>query len=333
MGYKVDAGSNGVYTFKNKTFKGIHFATVLEANAVNVQFVLSDFNAAKIMINIILRRNGIVQTLFNGNMALLIANHFFRNFEHVHPKNGSTAIVHAHGAADKQKQLIDFYYGMEDRLNKVINLEGEDEVEVSLQFPQDAQVGANILGSTTSYIDIVEDCDESSEYFTPYMKTYAIKAGETNVQAALGSNILELYFVNLDKDDVLNGSSPLVSVNLSSDKIKTQLTYEELMLMRQTQLGQSQALNLTRRHTYCLYRGFGEEIDDVIVNLSMTPGNVNTGMCYLVYWTYDDDAIAATKATSREQIKSAEKLNKLGLPHNIDVDYHRSVKKQLTNLG
>jgi hypothetical protein len=334
MSLIVKAGENRDYFISNKNIKGIKFNVVLEANAVNVAFHPSDWDASKVFVSIDLSRNGRNIKLYSDNLGAMIANSYRTNYVLLAPTNSSVDnIVCAAGASAKQKQILNYMFGMPDWLNKGWALHGSDEIKVSVQFTQAAQTGTNLINSTTSYIDIVEDIDECIEHVTPILKTMTIKAGESKMNIQLGDGVMSCYLLNYDKNDILLASSPWTVISLTSEEITYVMTDEQMFGLRQTILqGCTSGEQAGRFHSHAIYEGFGDHIDKAVVELLLVPANVNAGKCVLVWWAFDYDGIQALKGAHQSQIQTARILDKHGINHDINTQAHKMAHHAATDI-
>jgi len=283
----------------------------LLANASAHAFVPSDFDATKVFVTVELVRQNVKRTLYADNLAAVIACSFMSNFGLLHPLNGGTPdnIVLVQTTGVVEKHVLPYFLDF----NSVIDLEGADVINITVQFTAGALSGTYLVGNTTSYIDIVEMEMHGFEKVTPSIETNTIKSGESRVSFALGDNIRRIVLLNYDKNTVLAADAPMSIVTLSSDKVNYSKTNEQVMGERQHDFYMAYAEETLRRQCLVLYDGITGLLNKCQVELLLNSANVNTGKNVLVVWRNSTNAGLILHGTIKEEAAKSAHLAKNGI--------------------
>lgn len=312
MSFIVKVGESRTYEVQNRKIRGFMLNAGLIANAVNVAFVPSDFDATKIFISVDLLREGVKRSLYSDNLGAVLACSFMSNFALLHPTNGGTVdnVVLVKAAAVVEKHVLPYFLDF----GNVIDLENQDKISITVQFTGGALVGANIVGNATSYVDIVEIDQHGFEKFTPSIETNTIKAGESRVSFPLGDHVRRIVLLNYDKNTILAADAPTATINLSSDKVNFSKTNEQIMTERQNDFYLSAADEVSKRQSFVIYDGKTGNLNKCQLDMILNPANVNVGKNVLVVWRNTTSPGLLIHATEKEKKSISEKLNKMGIP-------------------
>lgn len=310
MSLIIKAGENRSYEIKNKRIRGVSLNVALVANAVNVAFLPSDFDATNVQVKVDLLRGGKTKSLFADNLLALIAASYMSNFALLHPKNSTIDnMVLVHDTAVTEKRILPFFCDF----GSIVDLEGSDSCVVTVNFQQSAQVGVNLVGSTNSYIDIVELERHGFEKATPSIETSTIKAGESKLSFPLGNGIRRIVLLNYDKDDILASSAPSATIALTSDKVSYSATTEQRIQERQQDFFLASSEETLRRQSLVLYDGVNGNLNNCQVDFTLIPANVNVGKNVLVVWRNETSAGLILHGTAKEEATKAQRYASHGI--------------------
>jgi hypothetical protein len=181
-----------------------------------------------------------------------------------------------------------------------LNLMGSDRFSLRWQL-NDAfflgNAGTNLgnLDSTNTSVEI-DECETTEiEYFIPKFTAYVIDTNQNNFQVNAGDNVLEMLFINYDKQSsyteanaVLNSLSIKTNHGYSKDETQKEL------ITKAASYFPTVTEFLNRRQSFCLYAA-EDELDGVIINMSLKSSNVNAGK----NWIFVRSAIANDGTRSR----------------------------------
>lgn len=329
MSYIVKVGENRTYEVRNKKVSKILFNTALVANAVNVDFLVSDFDPTKNMIIVNLYREGKKITLYSDTQQALIFSTFLRgNFALLHPKNGTlTNIVLAKGVAVVRKDVYPYVLDF----GKVIDLQKNDYLEVNVQFNASSLVGANLVGGTSSYIDVIEQDDVGYEDATRMIETFTLRNAESRISQNLGSGVRAIYLLNYDKDSVLAADAPMATISLASDKFSYTKTQEQLMAERQLALPNT-AENAYRRHCLLLYDGKNGNLNNCSLELITVAANCNVGQNVIIVLRESAPSGLVLNAHMLREADKAERAARHGMQSNINPAANRAAAATLSRV-
>lgn len=288
----IYSGRTERQSFKNVSIKGLSLPIYIKHASTNTAFASGMWDPTLATIQINLLRNGVKTPIANDTLSNLIALTGYSKpvFEYLKDtsKNIQTVAAAVGVKAEGYMPLImDF--------GSVINLKGSDEliVDITINSGFFSATLADTTG-TVNYMQLDYIPGVGLEYFTPVFRQEVIQTNQTNPSFDLGDNVTRIVLYNVDKTDTLTASQVATQVNISSNKLSSNDTVQELYTKKRD-LFVNDADAAIRKQSYMLHDG--SDLDNVRIDLTLTGANVNASKNFVLYRSF---------FTSIGQIKSAK---------------------------
>ncbi|WP_306643768.1 hypothetical protein [Sanyastnella coralliicola] len=276
---KISAGTQENLRITGANVDGLYFNIHLQADAVNTAIGAGKLDLSYIDLNVVLDRDGQSTTIVKGNLQVLLEDALFHDETYDLLSTNAGQVLTAHGASTKAINLLPFIF----ELGGIINLRGGDALQITLDW-KTGSLHSDISESASYAIFGVTE-GIGLEYVTPIVKTIAIQSGQDDYRMALGDNVMSIVYVNTDKTSIATADRCIQDVNLRADKFKRKWKYEELLGKRLRQFSTLAQAGL-RYQSFQIFSGH-QDLDDVTVEFSLEPTNINVGKNYLVVRSFE----------------------------------------------
>lgn len=283
------AGEAQTITIKNKTIKGLSVTMSMIAAAANQALNTGDYNWRQVTVKMVLRRKGREIVILSTTLDVLCqvscyddscyyvasySNQTLPAFAQVFVTDGITTFPAA-GVIGTYVIPVDF------SLHGVIEVRGEDELQIDLSVPTSV-FGANVNSSLSSF-SLSETDAVGIEFGVPKLRVDSIQPAQQNLSIAVGNNVEKIYFVNLDKTNILTVNQVISNLTVKSNKLNYTKQYNEVLAMRVHQSNWQTPDRLGQ--TFKLLDE--PDCDNVQVEAQFVTANVTTGSNYLVSFQSD----------------------------------------------
>lgn len=301
--------NNSRNTFKifNESVGGFAFTVNQIGQTDNVPITDPGFDPEKITVSAkIYRSNGYElelipsQTLYVLAMASAIKKASFQTTYKSHSAYDALVLRPA-APSTKENSVHPYYLDFEGN----ITVRGEEYILVTVDVASDA-MHSSVSGSD-SQITFRSIPAVSNPLGDTFIQVYSIVTDNPNPIFDLGDNVTEITFINLDKTSHLTTQRVLNSVDIDSDRAKIQLSYDELLNLRQQAYNNHSDAN-ERDQSFVLVDGV--ELDNCKVQLKLNLSNVVAGKNFLVVRKYVVTPELAAKFTQRNEKHSRKFVKK-----------------------
>jgi hypothetical protein len=146
-----------------------------------------------------------------------------------------------------------------------------------------------------------------------------MKAGDNRFSQPLGDGIRAIAWLNYDKGDQLDASSPVNLVTIASDKINFSRTENEIMSEMYITRGLISAETVYRRHCFIIYDGELGNLNGVNLDMLLNGANITAGNNVLVVWRHTASKGLVAFAHMREEYDKMVRLGRHGLPQDPNI--------------
>lgn len=286
-----------------KTVRGFSVGMYLRASAVNTALSTTDYNWRNVTVKSTLKRGNKEYVLVSTTLDVLQqvvcyndSEYFISSYSNQTKPAYSTLFTQVGVLTYPDVAVKGLYYIPVDfKFPSVINLTAGDVLNIEVNC-NDGTFQGN-ADTALSYLLLSEIEAVGVEFGIPMLKTLSIQPNQENLTLDLGSNVDELYFINLDKTNPLTANQVIQSVTLASDKLKYTKQYIELLGMRSNSTNRNDPDRLGQ--TFRLSNEI--DLDGANVTIQFNTANVNTGMNYIALLTseYHPESLALSDAKSR----------------------------------
>jgi len=181
-----------------------------------------------------------------------------------------------------------------------LNLMGTDTFTLRWQlndafFTGNAGTNLGNLDATNTSVEIDECETLEVEYFIPKFNAYVIDTNQNNWQVNCGDNVLELLIVNYDKQASYTAANAVLnSISLKTNHGYSKDETQKELITKAYSYYPNLAETAARKQSFCIYAS-EDELDGVIINMSLKSANVNAGK----NWVFVRSAIANDFTESR----------------------------------
>lgn len=281
----IAIGARTGFQIKNANLIGFLIKIYGIGSAVNVDPVDVPFKAR---ISAKLRQAGFNETVLDGTITALAKGTAPRNQVFKESDTEGYRVVAV--AAGAVVGILEWTYKI--LFPTVINLNGDDVMDVEIDFASDSLTNHNV---STSYIGIKEIDGVGSQFYIPKVKEIVLPSLETKHEVYLGDNILRAVFVGAATH--APAEDGLTKVEIFSDRRNYTMDPEEIAL---------EGIN-TQHKTVCV---IDQEHDQVKIKSTMD-GTLNAaGDLRLVVTDYYINqtlaALGANRANKHKQALAAK---------------------------
>jgi hypothetical protein len=281
----IKIGEKTSYQIKNANIIGFFIMIYAVADAVNHTPVLVP-DKAKISVN--LRQAG-----FNDKVLDGLVRSLWRGTAKRLDKAGATTYMGTReiaAAAGGTAAIEEWTYKILFPTTIIMN--GNDEMEVEVEFPTDA---LTTHSTSLSYLGIREIHGTGSQFFIPKIKEYTLPALETKYEKYLGDNILRVVFMGGTTNGCFDDG--LTQVEFTSDRRDDIVDTQEIVY-ETTANGNKGLIVLSEEH------------DQVKIKATMDGTSNAAGELKMVVTDYYIDAVLATTGARREKNHEAKLKDK-----------------------
>jgi hypothetical protein len=303
MEKKITNNTKNTFRIHNESIGGFAL-TVNQVGATdNVPITDPGFDPEKITIDaVIYRANGYKLNLLpNQPLYVHALQSAFKksNFQQVYKAHSGydALVLLAAGASNKENSVHPYYIDFEGN----ITVRGDEYIEVNINVNSDS--AHSTVSTADSSIIFKTIPAVSNPLGDVYTEIYPIVTTEPNPVFDLGDNVTEIAFINLDKTNHLAASRVVTNVRLDSDRTKLDLSYDELLNMRQQQFELHTSAN-ERDQSFMIVDGV--ELDNVKVQLKLNLSNVTAGKNFLCVRKYVVTPELAARFSQRNQKHSMQ---------------------------
>lgn len=289
-------------TIKGITLNGFSVKAFVTDDAATTTLGSSKVDFSKVTIKCILTRNGNQHVIFQDNLLLLgLASSlntqgqmaFYQNNDHYTKLGTGRAMV-----------------GFVIPFGGCVRLKDTDQIDVFLEA-QEGMFGDGYI--TNSFIEVKPMKAVGYETFIPQIKSFVIQGSESSNNYNFGDHVIKLALLNLNISTFL---TPVVgSLAFASDRLNESYTFADLVLAKKISLGKGvitstadDAAIFEADQSFSLV-DFGQEFNQVQLDVQFNSANVATGKNYFVLWNYKTDwsiINAASQLQAKHEEKAAE---------------------------
>ena len=309
MGKVILLGNKDTGIYKNRSFRAVQFDLNIVAAAANTAFTatVAPLDLTEINVKIILNQFGVKTDVYSGSLYPAVMKSAYGTAGYFQFKSGSStaqkfAITLAAASGVKetivQKAVVD--------LGCFINLKGNDSLEVYVDF-RSASATAQVGTTTTVEVDVVDGIGVQTK--VPKIYSQQLTAGVDRVTESFPSNLTTLHFLNTDKDNILEASSPITTLRFSSDKLSYINEFYQLIGDRLENVDVTGFVG-DLDHDHQFYSG-SMGLSNVKLDMNTVASNVNVGENYLVATYYMTNKQILKRGLVRGQKHNRENLSKI----------------------
>lgn len=305
----IRIGESSPLSVKGKTVDGLVIDAVLYAAVNNTTPAYSDYDTTKINCKTTLKRAGSELVICSGVITPLMMDSCFLNkmFQSVSPMQGYTVPIQTAAAAVKGIVLINGFIDFGGPIN-VKSLDGQiDELEAIIDVNTNAFTSAVDTNLSLLEVDFRETV--GVEWQTPILRSRAVQQNESDFQLSLGSKVLSVSVINLDKADTqpLSVNAVATRYQLNSDKFTVNDTPRELWTKRELMFNAAlqQSSPVFRGQSFLLYRN-SVPLNDAEIIISFDPTQIATGKNYIVWRSFTTSKSLALRAAEMQAKHNAE---------------------------
>lgn len=257
--------------------KGILLNIVCTAAVVNTTTTSADLVKSNLSIKAIYSRNGNDLTIFSTFISVLLASLCWLSncFNTILAADVGHVLL-VHGAGVKEVNSWTHFIPFPSIINVLSTDNLRLEVSVNAGF-----YSAN-LDPAVSYIEasiLSVPVSTHRQGMSSSIDVNSINAASSTYNQSLGNGVVAINFVNLDKITILAADNVVTRCNIAANEVNLSMSNNDLYAVRDSHFP-SKALADARNNNLLLYSG--HPLNNVVLDLSLTSGNVSASNNFIV---------------------------------------------------
>lgn len=314
----VYQGSTKPLRITNRSVSGVTISGRFNGTTNNQNDAAALINLGLVIVTVFAKIGGQdLGIIVQGRLDILSLFSNFQNssFEFAKPTaQAASLVLLAPGSGNpgswSQEYKVDF--------GQVINLANDDELRVEINF-QPGALGADI-NSSTSYLEFDFIDDVGVGKLLPSITVNAIEGGQSQFPLSCGDFVSDIFFINLDKQDILLASAPIISFNMQSKEYSVNKDYLRMVAERNT-LFETIATSSSRWQCFPLFanrmRANPHPVSNCSILLQLTPANITSAQNYIVVRRFNVNNSVIANANRLEANHAAKNLQALGVKSSV----------------
>jgi len=274
MSKSAKVNDTKILTIANQSVDAVIGHVKVVHSAVNTAITRANIDLSAVQIKAVITRNGRKIILFQESLDVLAKESSLmnKNFDFHKPITPNMVEYVKQTASENHVVLVPFLID----LGGVVNIKRGDRLEITCVVR--AALLASTYSSSLSYVkyDVRQAVGKEEE--TPIIKVISIPADENNIKEDLGNDVTSVVFLNMDSIVIADSGRIIENIDLSSDKLNEQMTYEDLLVSRYEDFESGQNVD-EQAQTFLLAAG---DLNKVQIRGTLVGANVNSGQNYLV---------------------------------------------------